>query len=286
MKKIAYYVIAATIIVMATSCNGGSASMKEQLDSLKTAYEQRNADYNELNEFLGVIATGMDSIALQEGKILTPGESPALSREQIKKNLDAYKQTLDNQRQQIVTLEKKLKTNQNYSTHLRSIIATMKQQLAQKDEEIANLRKLVDDKNVDINRLKENVATLQQRNEMQAGLIVSQQETIINQTAKIQTAYLKMGTKKELKDLGLLTGGNLFKKSKVDFTKIDKSLFKAINKAETTKIEIPAKEAKLLTPQPSDSYRIDKVYKNNVLTITNPEKFWDVSDFVIIQVED
>ena len=49
MKKIVYYVIAATIIVMATSC-GGSTSSKEELDSLKTALEQRNADYNELND--------------------------------------------------------------------------------------------------------------------------------------------------------------------------------------------------------------------------------------------
>jgi chromosome segregation ATPase len=286
MKKIAYYVIAATIIVMATSCNGGSASMKEQLDSLQTAYEQRNADYDELNEFLGVIATGMDSIALQEGQLLKNDESPTLTRDQIKKNLEAYKQTLDNQRKQINTLEKKLQTNQKYSANLRSIITTMKQQLAQKDEEIANLRKLVDDKNVDINRLKDNVSTLKQRNEMQAGLIVSQQETILEQDAKIKTAYLKIGTKKELKEQGLLTGGSLFKKSKVDFTKIDKSLFKAIDRSETTKIEIPAKEAKLMTPQPSDSYRIDKVYKNNVLTITNPEKFWGVSDFVIIQIDD
>ncbi len=286
MKKIAYYVIAATIIVMATSCNGGSASMKEQLDSLQTAYEQRNADYDELNEFLGVIATGMDSIALQEGQLLKNDESPTLTRDQIKKNLEAYKQTLDNQRKQINTLEKKLQTNQKYSANLRSIITTMKQQLAQKDEEIANLRKLVDDKNVDINRLKDNVSTLKQRNEMQAGLIVSQQETILAQDAKIKTAYLKIGTKKELKEQGLLTGGSLFKKSKVDFTKIDKSLFKAIDRSETTKIEIPAKEAKLMTPQPSDSYRIDKVYKNNVLTITNPEKFWGVSDFVIIQIDD
>lgn len=285
MKKIAYYVIAATIIVMATSCNGGSSSMKEQLDSLQTAYEQRNADYNELNEFLGVIATGMDSIALQEGQLLKNDESPALNREQIKKNLEAYKQTLDNQRQQIDILDKKLKTNQKYSTHLRSIIATMKQQLAQKDEEIANLRKMVDDKNVDINRLKENVTTLQQRNEMQAGLIVSQQETIIEQDAKIKTAYLKIATKKELKEQGLLTQ-KFLGKAKVDYAKLDKSLFKAIDKSETTKIEIPAKEAKLMTPQPSDSYRIDKVYKNNVLTITNPEKFWGVSDFVIIQIDD
>ena len=75
-------------IVMATSCNGGSASMKEQLDSLQTAYEQRDADYNELNDYLGVIATGLDSIALQEGQLLKNDESPTLNREQIKKNLD------------------------------------------------------------------------------------------------------------------------------------------------------------------------------------------------------
>ena len=145
MKKTAYYFIAATIIVMAASCNGGSASMQEKLDSLQTAYEQRNADYNELNEYLGVIATGLDSIALQEGQILTPGESPALNREQIKKNLDAYKQTLDNQRQRIAELEKKLKAGNANSSQLKTIIASLKQQLAQKDEEIAMLRKQVDD---------------------------------------------------------------------------------------------------------------------------------------------
>ena len=283
MKKIAYYVVAATIIVMATSCNGGSASMKEQLDSLQTAYEQRNADYNELNEYLGVIATGLDSIALQEGQILSPGESPSLNRDQIKKNLDTYKQTLQNQRERIDAMEKKLKTNQKYSAHLRSIIATMKQQLAQKDEEIANLSKLVDDKNMDIAKLKENVQTLQQRNEMQAGLIVSQAETITSQDASIHTAYIKIGSKEELNNLGLRTK-KFLGKAKADYTKFDKSLFNAIDIRESGQINIPnAKKAKLLTPQPEDSYRVDKADKSMVLTITNPEKFWAVSDFVIIQ---
>jgi DNA repair exonuclease SbcCD ATPase subunit len=285
MKKIVYYVIAATIIVMATSC-GGSTSSKEELDSLKTALEQRNADYNELNEFLGVIATGLDSIAIQEGQILTPGESPALNRDQLKKNLDAYKQTLDSQRQRIAELEKKLKTGNANSAQLKTIITSLKQQLAQKDEEITMLRKQVDDKNMDINNLKQNVQTRRQRSELQAGMIVSQQETILAQDASIHTAYIKIGTKKELKNLGLLTGGSLFKKSKVDFTKIDKSLFKTIDIRNAEKIDIPAQKAKLVTPQPSDSYRIDKVYKNSVLSIINPDKFWGVSDFVIIQIED
>jgi peptidoglycan hydrolase CwlO-like protein len=284
MKKIAYYVIAATIILMATSC-GGSTSSKEQLDSLQTALEQRDADYNELNEFLGVIATGLDSIALQEGQILTPGESPALSRDQIKKNLDAYKQTLDSQRQRIAELEKKLKNSNANSAQMKTILASLKQQLAQKDEEIAVLRKQVDDQSVDISNLKQNVENLQQRNEMQAGLIVSQQETILSQDASMHTAYIKIGTKKELKEAGLLTGGFL-KKTKVDFTKIDKSLFKAVDIREIEKIDIPARKAELMTPQPKDSYRIDKVSNNNVLSIINPEKFWSVSDFVIIQIDD
>lgn len=285
MKKLVYYVIAATTVVMATSCNGGGASMREQLDSLQTAYDQRNADYNELNEFLGVIAVSLDSIAVQEGQILGPTESPALNREQIKKNLDAYKQTLDNQRQRLAELEQKVKSSNANSAQMKVIIASLKQQLKQKDEEIAMLRKQVEDQSVDINSLKANVKTLQERSEMQAGMIVSQQEKILEQDAIIRTAYIKMGTKDELKRMGLLTGG-LLKKTKVDFTKIDKSLFKAIDIRETKKIDIPAKKAKVMTPQPEDSYRIDKVYNNNVLTITNTEKFWGVSDFVIIMIDD
>lgn len=285
MKKIAYYLVAATIIVMATSCNGGSASMKEQLDSLQTAYEQRNADYNELNEYLGVIATGLDSIALQEGQLLKNDEGPTLNREQIKKNLDSFQQTLQNQRERIAVMEKKLQTNQKYSAHLRSIIATMKQQLAQKDEEIANLRKLVDDKNVDIARLKENVQNLQQRNEMQTGLIASHEETIKNQESSLNTVYIKIGTKKELKNAGLLDGGFL-KKTKVDFDKIDKSAFKAVDKREIGQIDLGnAKKAKVMTPQPEGSYRIDQAGKSTILSITDKEKFWAVYDFVIIQID-
>ena len=161
----------------------------------------------------------------------------------------------------------------------------MKQQLAQKDEEIANLRKLVDDKNVDITRLKENVQTLQQRNEMQAGLIVSQAETISSQDASIHTAYIKIGTKEELKKLGLLTGGFL-NKTKVDFTNINESLFKAVDTRSVDKIDIPAKKAKVMTPQPKDSYRIDQVQKTLVLSVVNPDKFWGISNFVIIQIDD
>ena len=88
-----------------------------------------------------------------------------------------------------------------------------------------------------------------------------------------------------MKRAGLHTGGFL-KKTKVDFTKIDKSLFRAVDIRDVEKIDIPAEKAKVMTPQPENSYRIDKIGKNNVLSIINPEKFWGVSNFVIIEIDD
>ena len=75
-------------------------------------------------------------------------------------------------------------------------------------------------------------------------------------------------------------------KKGLDFTKIDKSLFRAVDIRDVEKIDIPAEKAKVMTPQPENSYRIDKIGKNNVLSIINPEKFWGVSNFVIIEIDD
>ena len=88
-----------------------------------------------------------------------------------------------------------------------------------------------------------------------------------------------------MKNAGLLDGGFL-KKTKVDFDKIDKSTFKAIDKRNVGQIDLgSAKEAKVMTPQPEGSYRIDKAGNSLILTITDRDKFWGVYDFAIIQID-
>lgn len=288
MKKISLTLIAVAMLLTTMSC-GNKTAMQQQLDSLQTAYDQRNADYEELNSYLAVIAEGLDSIAAQEGQLFatnaTPGESPVLSREQIAKNLAAYKQTLANQRQQIDSLEKKLQGSNANLSRLRTIIRSLNEQLAAKDGELEQLRIQLGNRNVSIEYLMASMKSLEQRNASQQATIAAQQKTLDAQDRRLHEAFVKMGPKKELKELGLLSGGGLLKKSQVDYSNMDQRLFQRIDIRKTKRLEIPYKRAKVLTPVPSDSYSMEERDGYNYLIITNADRFWSVSHYLIIQAE-
>ena len=287
MKKISFFLAACCMLLTVASCgNGGN---KEQLDALQADYDQLSADYAELNSYLDVIAGGLDSIAVQEGNLLatnsTPGESPALSREQIKKNLDAYKQTLAEQRKRIAELEKQLKSAKGNSAHLQAIVKSLTAQLAAKDAQIDELRREAENQNVNIAQLIASLQTLEAENAAQAKTITAQQDQLTAQDARLNEAFVKMGPKKELKQLGLMSGGSLLKKSKVDYDNMDKKLFRRIDIRNTKQIEIPYKKAKILTPVPAGSYSLEQRDDYTYLVITDVDRFWSVSNYLIIQTD-
>ena len=110
MKKLISFVLTAVSIICVCSCgNQSSSDLQAKVDSLQTALSQRDADYRTLDEFVNVISTGLDSIAIQETELFNPSkESPTPSQEQIKKQLSHFKETLQSQRERIAELEKKL----------------------------------------------------------------------------------------------------------------------------------------------------------------------------------
>ena len=288
MRKLFFCFAAASLLMTAMSCGNGTAT-QQQIDSLQTAYQQRNADYEELNSYLSVIAAGLDSIAAQEGQLFmsnsTPGESPVLSREQISKNLTAYKQTLADQRQQIAELQKKLKSSNANTAQLRTIIRSLNDQLAAKDAELDQLRKELANRNVSIEYLMASVKSLQLQNASQQETIDNQEAALTSKDNQLNEAFVKMGPKKELKKLGLLSGGSLLKKSKVDYDNMDKKLFQRIDIRSTKRIEIPYKKAKILTAVPSGSYSMEQRDDYNYLVILDPDRFWSVSNYLIIQTD-
>ena len=62
--------------------------------------------------------------------------------------------------------------------------------------------------------------------------------------------------------------------------KTDASLFQSIDIRQTQVFNVPEK-SKILTPVPDGSYS----FINGTLTITNPELFWSISNYLIIQTE-
>ena len=121
-------------------------------------------------------------------------------------------------------------------------------------------------------------------NTKQAQLIDEQEKLITSQDQVMNVGFVKMGTKSELKQLGLISGGGL-KKKKVEYSNVEQDLFDRVDIRDLHKLDIPGKNPQILTPMPEESYKLEKNGENTVLRILAPDRFWSVSNFLIIQTD-
>ena len=283
--KVNYSSIFSTLFVLSfLACGNGTGSQQTLVDSLQEALDHRNEEYRQLDEYLTIISSSLDSISKQESDIFNVNqESPAPNREKIKKDLETFQQNLKIQRERISKLEQQLKTQKDGNQKLQAIINSLKTQLAEKETQIANLRNEVSKKDANIDELYKNLSEMMYVNKRQRDLIGSQREMIASQDELINQGFIKIGSKSELKESGVLTGGFL-KKSKVDYSQVDKSKFFAVDIRKFTELDINSKNPKILTNVPEESYILDRNGDKTKLRIIDPERFWSVSKYLIIQI--
>lgn len=107
-------------------------------------------------------------------------------------------------------------------------------------------------------------------------------------TDEVNTAYYVYGSKKELKDNGVITKEGSFiglggaKKLKNDF---NDEYFEKIDILQSKEISIVGKKPELITTHPGSSYNLEGEDSNYTLKITAPEKFWGASKYLVIVVQ-
>lgn len=281
-----FYTCAAIIVAASTlfSC-GDQTQSGNELDSLRALVEQQKEELANGQAFVELINASMDSIIKADGNtILQIKEGVKPTPEQIKSNLEAYKNILNTQRERIAQLETSLKNQKStYAEQMKAVIAKLNAEVEAKDAKIAELEKKIESNEIDIENLNNLVASLQENVDNLTERNKVQQQAINAQTEKINEAYYIIATKKELKQIGLLTGAGLFKNSKLDMSANDVKNFKKIDIRTKTVFLIPGSSPKILTQAPADSYKITEDGKNRVLTITNATKFWSVSKYLVVQ---
>jgi chromosome segregation ATPase len=227
----------------------------------------------------------MDSVIGMEGGILrTSGESPLSKKDQIKRNIESYKIILQQQRERLDVLEKKLKDSNAYAGKMQKTLAALKQQLEEKDQAIATLSTELELRNFEVDELKKNVDNLN----IQVSELVedtrSKSDSIDKQDAQLHEAFVFIGSKKELKAAGLAQGGTLFKKLKIEASNVDKKIFQKIDIRNSKRFTIPDDDAEVLTQMPADSYKITKTGDDSSeLIITDPAQFWSVTRVLVIR---
>ena len=284
MKKV--FVFGGLFALMCTmiAC-GDKTKSNPEADSLRTQLSAQMEEMDEMNLFLDAVNMSMDSVVNMEGTVLrTTGESPLSRKEQIQKNVEAYKLILQQQHERLDILEKKLKDNNAYAGKMQKTIAALKQQLEEKDQAIIKLSEELEQRNFQIEELKDNVDNLNVQVAELEEDSKAKQEEIDEKVNQMNEAYVFIGDKNALKKAGLIEGGSLLKKSKLNTSNIDKKLFKKVDIRNVKNFQIPDSKPEVLTQMPAGSYEITKTGNNSSeLTITDPSRFWGVSRFLIIR---
>ena len=253
-------------------------------DSLKIAL----ANQDSLLVLMNDVAEGMSQIKQMENILSSTGDLSAESRDkrqQIRNDMLLIQQTLQMRRDRLEELEKKLQNSSGNNSTLQKSIQTLKKQIADQESTIESLRAELANANINIQRLTANVDSLNTEVANANAAKTQVEEEAATLTNELNLCYYALGSKKELKDHKLIETGFL-RKTKIMPQDFEQSYFTKADKRTLLNIDLHSKKAKVLTNQPKDSYEIIEMPNGNkVLKIVAPARFWNTSNFLIVEID-
>lgn len=279
------------LAIIASSCGGDKPkqpSTEETLQLTQSELAQAVADQDSLLSLMNDISAGMARIKELENILTSPSalnsETPD-QRQQIKDDIQSIQNELQARRDRLDALEKKLRKSQNQNSILQKSIETLRAQIDEQDKTIASLRTSLAEANIHIEALTRNVDSLNSTVAIVDQARQEAEDRSQNLSNELATCYYAMGSKSELKEHKLIETGFL-RKTKVMPGDFEASFFTRADKRTLSLLPLHSAKAKVLTNQPADSYTIESDANGmKSLRITNPERFWEVSNFLVIQTD-
>lgn len=287
MKKI---LLLSVCVALLSSCGnmGKNDAMKSQNDSLSQVLAQRDAELNGIMEAFNEIQDGFRMINEAESRVdLETGAVEGRSNVQrIKDDIVFIMEKLDANRKRIAELEEQLKNSRYASSQLKTTIANLNKELLAKTQQIETLQAELASKNIRIAELDDAIVGLTQHVNDLVAENKAKSATVATQDKALNAAWFVFGTSSELKEQKIVSKKFLQKKKVLESDDFNKEYFTQIDIRTDKQIMLYSPEAELLTSHPVGSYEFQKNEKGQLaLLITNPNKFWSVSRYLVIEVK-
>lgn len=291
MKKI-YLFIAMGLTLLAGACghrNNVSVEEEEYVgltveDSLRLALANQDSLLSLMND----ITADMNAIKQMEDILSAPSSlstETESARQRIHEDMMAIQNTLQQRRERLAELEKKLRNATSNNATLQKTIETLKAQIADQEQSIAGLTEELSKKNIIIEKLEQTndslATTLTAINEAKEAA----EEENVRLTDDINTCYYVIGTNKELKDKGLIQT-RFLRSTKILPGDVDTQFFVKADRRSLLEINCHSKKAEVMTSQPQSSYNfITEANGDKILVIKDSNEFWKKSDFLVIKID-
>ncbi len=297
-KQVKTIAIAAVIFVVAIFGGVYVYTQKEaqlkSLDSEKTAlYEQMQAKdslmndlestFNEIENSLTFIKEKRSNLSIGEG------EGVKDQKKELMADITLMNTMLEESSKKIDELEAKLKKSGVNMRAFEKRIAALNKDLNTQNTQIAELKQMVEQKDFQIAELETKINEQNEFLASQTDSLTNESQRLVERTNELNEGHVAYGTYQELKEKGLLTkeGGFLgLGANKVVNSTFDSDYFTTLDIRDTKIIPLHSKKAQIISEHPTDSYSmVEEDGQIAYLQIDNPEEFWKISKYAVIEVK-
>lgn len=300
MKKqqLTTIIIAALILVVGVITSVYIYNQKEnEISMLMTEKANLNQVINQkdsvLNDVEGTFAEIEDNLKLIREKrheiSLEQTEGGKNRKLAVIEDIKLMNTMIEASNKKIEELQAKLRKSGINSKALEQRIAALTENIESQNAEIAELKRVIGEKDMNLAELNTKVEDINKVVAQKSDTISYKEKQIVDRVNELNTAHLAMGTFKELKEEGVLTkeGGVLgLGASKAIQENFDNKNFTTLDIRTTKTIPLHAKKARVISEHPVSSYSlIEENGQIAYLQIDNPEEFWKISKYAVIEVK-
>jgi DNA repair exonuclease SbcCD ATPase subunit len=282
--------IAASLALVTTACDNGRAAREDSLRVVQSQQMQLMTQLSAQKDSLTkVILEADDFIAKVDSKISSVKGIRAKGRKG--KELESpIQQQIQNRKEMLARVDALVKRAKETADQL----AAAKEREAQLKGEVVQLQSQNDSLRSQLDENQKMIAQFSETIERQAQTITNLETEIKTVGARLYTAYVIIGTEKELLAKGVVVregGANLLiarvGRTLVPARKLDSDLFKQIDQRETQVIVVPdtTKRYRLVSRQNLDHAEVEErdgmTFTGN-LKITDINGFWGPTRYLIL----
>ena len=253
----------------------------ELVDLLQTA----NAEKDSLLRLFNEISSGLDQLKDMEHIVTVDLNKETPDRkEQLRTDMRIIQEATLDSRLKLEALEAKLSKSVNFNAEMERTIKSLRMQLETQESKIAELQTALRKANLEIGDLNLRVDSLRKENsEINREKIAAQDESV-KLANQLNTCYYVVGSKSELKKYNIIETSFL-RKTKIMEGDFEKSYFTKADKRTLSSVNLHSKKVEVLSKHPKGSYKIVENNGAKVLEIINPADFWELSNYLIVQID-
>ena len=271
---------------MLLSCNVNNE--KEQQSLAEVTKQELATALNERDQLLSLVkevSTGLNEIKQLENIMTIAAnkqyENPG-QKTRILADIASLKKKIQQRKTHLDDLESKLQKSTINGKELQETIKALRTQIDSQMEEIESLRQQLTAANEHIGALNNAVDSLNTTVTTVTGERYAAQEASVKLENKLNACFYVIATKSELKKHNIIESSFL-RKTKLMKGDFDKDFFVISDKRTLTTLPLNATKVKVLSSHPENSYELIEENGQKTLKINNPDKFWSLSNYLVIQ---